>query len=348
MITGDNALTARAVAAEIGIMEPGDEVVTGAELEKLPDAELKRRIRSLRVFARVWPEQKLKIVRALQESGEVTAMTGDGVNDAPALKKADIGVAMGITGTEVAKETSDVVLTDDNFATIVHAIKEGRVIFDNIRKFIMYLLACNVGEIFCIFVPILAGLHSPLRPVQILLVNLVTDGLVALSLGVDAPEPGIMKRRPRRVRTGVLSNRDIIFIMYNAAFITLAVMLAYLVGMRMGGRETGMTMAFVTLCLDEIWRAYSFRSASRSFWQINPFTNLFLIGACFSSIAIVLAVVLVEPLQRVFGCAPLSLKEWGFALLFSFVTFVAVECWKVARRIVRARRSRAVAHHAGA
>ncbi len=351
MITGDNPTTARAVAADIGMLRPGDEVITGQELEKLSDEELKLRVRRIRVFARVWPEQKLRIVNALQENGEVVAMTGDGVNDAPALRQADIGVAMGITGTEVAKETSDVVLADDNFATIVHAIREGRVIFDNIRKFVMYLLACNVGEIFAIFVPILMGLSSPLRPVQILLVNLVTDGVVALSLGMDTPEEEIMKRSPRQTAVGIVGRTDIIYIMYNAFFIMSGVILSFVIGSQLGLGEgsktlasanlfgwnvqvtsTGMTMAFVTLCMAELWRAFSFRSFTKNVWQLSPFSNMYLVWACLSSMAIVCATVLIAPLRNVFGNAELTGKEWACALLFSLVPFTATEIWSLVRR----------------
>ncbi len=339
MITGDNATTAKAVAADIGMLQPGDEVITGQELEKLSDEELKLRVRKIRVFARVWPEQKLRIVKALQENGEVVAMTGDGVNDAPALRKADIGVAMGITGTEVAKETSDVVLADDNFATIVHAIREGRVIFDNIRKFIMYLLACNVGEIFAIFIPILMGLSSPLRPVQILLVNLVTDGVVALSLGVDPPEKGIMQRKPRTAGGGIVGRGDVVFILYGAVFITTAVLCSYLMGRRLGGPgevglKTGMTMAFVTLCMEEILRAFRFRSLTKNVWQLNPFSNMYLIWACLGSAAIVFITVVFAPLREVFGNTALNGTEWAYALLFALIPFTATEVWTLVRRKV--------------
>ena len=216
MVTGDNPVTARAIAEELGMFSPQDLVITGQELDSFSPEELKTKIKKIRVFARVWPEQKLKIVEALQANEEVVAMTGDGVNDAPALKKADIGVAMGVSGTEVAKESADMILTDDNFATIVHAIKEGRVIFDNIRKFVVYLLSCNLGEIFTIFIPILVGWHSPLVPVQILLINLVTDGLPALALGMDSPEPDVMMRKPRHPREGIVNSHYMGIVLFNA------------------------------------------------------------------------------------------------------------------------------------
>ncbi len=339
MITGDNALTAHAVAEQVGMLEPGDEVMTGQELEEVSDEELRDCVHSIRVFARVWPEQKMKIIHALQEGGEVVAMTGDGVNDAPALKKADIGVAMGITGTEVAKETSDMVLADDNFATIVHAVKEGRVIYDNIRKFAMYLLACNVGEILAIFIPIMAKLHSPLRPVQILMVNLVTDGVMALSLGVDTPGPGIMKRKPRPAGTGIVGGRDLSVIFYNAAFISVAVLLAYVGGLRMVGtdaaeaRAVGRTAAFVTLSFAEIWCAFSFRAFGRSFWEINPLTNPYLLGSAALSGLVVILTVLIEPLRGIFGNLPLNADQWTLALGCSFIPFLGLEAWALVRKL---------------
>jgi Ca2+-transporting ATPase len=357
MITGDNLLTAKAIAQDLGLLKPGDEAVTGKELEAMSDEDLAGRIDRLRVFARVWPEQKLRIVQALQHRHEVVAMTGDGVNDAPALKKADIGVAMGITGTDVAKETADVVLTDDNFATIVHAIEQGRVIFDNIRKFVVYLLACNVGEIFVIFIPILLGLHSPLWPVQILLVNLVTDGLPALALGVDAPEPGVMRRRPRSSREGIISSYSLLVVVYTAVFITLGAIGSYLAGIVMQGmadlgagamvtwdqvihmiadgkvdHQAGMTMAFVTLSIAELFRAYSSRSERENFWQINPFTNKQLLWAVAASAAVVTATVLWAPLRELFKNVPLTGAEWAVALGMSLVPFLAYEAWKFVRR----------------
>jgi len=333
MITGDNLLTAKTIAGELGMLRPGDEAITGRELEKISTEELAARIKHIRVFARVWPEQKLKIVRALQADGEVVAMTGDGVNDAPALQKADIGVAMGITGTDVAKGAADVVLADDNFATIVKAIEEGRVIFDNIRKFVTFLLACNFGEIVAIFVPVLVGLGSPLVPVQILLLNLVTDGLPALALGMEAAEPDIMRRRPRRSTEGILSSYFMKVILFNGLLFGAAAVACFVIGLRMGSMETAATMTFVTLAFDELWRAYGWRSARRNFWQCDPRTNLYLVGAVALSALIVAATVAIEPLQGIFGTTSLTAEQWAVAMAFSLVPFTAYEIWKFVYRL---------------
>jgi Ca2+-transporting ATPase len=333
MVTGDNAATARAIAEQLGMLGAGEQVVSGTELEGMSDEELARRIGGIRVFARVHPEQKLRIVQAFQARGEVVAVTGDGVNDAPAIKRADIGVAMGITGTDVAKETADMVLADDNYATIVHAIEQGRAIFDNIRKFVLYLLACNVGEVLVVFVPILLGLASPLAPVQILLINLITDGLPALALGVDPPEPGVMRRRPRKAREGIVGALHLRVIVFNAVFIAVAVIGSFLVGRRWDlpiGQEDRVaeTMAFITLALAELSRAYSFRSETRNFWRIDPRTNPQLLLALATSALIAVATVVVGPLREVFSTAALSGGQWAVAIGCSLIPFAAFEVYK--------------------
>lgn len=329
MITGDGALTAWAIARELGMSTSEDEILVGQELEHLSREELRERIKRVRVFARVWPEQKLRIVEALQENGEIVAMTGDGVNDAPALKRADIGIAMGITGTDVAREVADMVLADDNFATIVQAIKEGRVIFDNIRKFVVYLLSCNLGEIGAVFIPILLGLSRPLVPVQILLVNLVTDGLPALALGVEAPEPDLMARRPRRPQEGIVTPLYMRTILFGATFITLAVVLAFVLGERLWGLHTARTVAFVTLSFGELWRAYSFRSERLNVWRVDPRTNLFLLEACAISLGVILASVLVPFLRGIFDTHLLTFSQWMFAVIFSLISFFVFELRKI-------------------
>jgi len=337
MVTGDNPATAEAIARDLGMIEPGDECLTGADLAKVEEADLADRIRHIRVFARVWPEQKLKIVRALQAEGEVVAMTGDGVNDAPALQQADIGVAMGLTGTDVAKGAADIILTDDNFATIVRAVAEGRVIFDNIRKFIIYLLACNLGEVLAVLVPVLIGLGTPLLPVQILLINLVTDGLPALALGVDCPEPDVMERRPRRSTEGILVPRLIVLILFNAGFIGLAVILSFHLGFRSGGIDVARTMAFITLGLAELVRAFSFRSTRRNVWQIDPRTNLYLVGACVLSAGVLLAAALIPGARDVCRTAPLTAGQWALALVLCLIPTAAYELWKVLGRVAGRR-----------
>jgi len=333
MVTGDNIRTAEAIARDLGMLEEGDECLTSQDLREIPEADLAARIRRVRVFARVWPEQKLTIVRALQSDGEVVAMTGDGVNDAPALQQADIGVAMGITGTDVAQAAADVVLTDDNFATIVEAVEQGRIIFDNIRKFVTYLLSCNLGEILAVMVPVMLGLGAPLVPVQILLINLVTDGLPALALGVDHPEPDIMARRPRRTGEGILTRELMGLIGYNALFIGLAVVLAYGIGRGMGGVAVGRTMAFMTLGVDELLRAFSSRSVRRNLWHIDPRTNLALLAACVLSAGILLVAVLVPAAQHVCHTVSLTGGQWATALALSAIPLAALEAWKVVRRL---------------
>jgi Ca2+-transporting ATPase len=338
MITGDALPTAKAIAAELGLLEPGDECVTGRDLEAWSPDHLRGHIGRTRVFARVWPEQKLRIVEALQSSGEIVAMTGDGVNDAPALQRADIGVAMGVTGTDVAKGAADLVLMDDNFATIVEAIREGRVIFDNIRKFVTYLLACNLGELLAILVPVAIGLGVPLVPVQILLINLVTDGLPAMALGMDAPGPDIMRRRPRPPKEGILTRHLCAMIGFNAVFIALAVILAFWLGTRSGDAAAGRTMAFVTLALAELARAWSARSETQNVWRLDPRTNLYLAGACLLSAAIVLAAVVMGPLRTLFGTCTLDGGQWATVLALSLVPLAAYEAWKAGWRLTRKQR----------
>jgi Ca2+-transporting ATPase len=334
MVTGDNVHTAEAIARNLGMLDEGDECLTGTALAEVQESDLAARIRRIRVFARVWPEQKLVIVRALQGDGQVVAMTGDGVNDAPALQQADVGVAMGQAGTDVARSAADVVLTDDNFTTIVEAVRQGRVIFDNIRKFVTYLLACNLGEILAVLVPVLIGLGTPLLPVQILLINLVTDGLPALALGMDPPEPDIMARPPRRTTEGILTPGLLGFIGFNAVFIGLALVLSFWLGLADGGEKVGRTMAFVTLALSELVRAFSSRSFRRNVWQINPLTNLYLLGACVASAAILLAAVLVPAAQSVCHTVDLTSGQWATALGLCVIPLAAMEAWKAGWRMV--------------
>ena len=275
MITGDHPLTAKAVAHELGISKNG-QIVTGPELEAMDDAELERVMESIEVCARVSPTHKLRIVTALQKRGQIVAMTGDGVNDAPALKKADIGIAMGITGTDVSKEAAAMTLTDDNFASIVAAVEEGRGIFSNIKKYLMYLLSSNVGEIGLMAGATLAGLPLPLSAVQILYVNLATDGLPALALAVDPPEEDLMRRPPRDPRTGIFT-RPVVMLMLVGGLWSTIVNLSLFVWALNSGRsvQEAMTMTFVSLVLIQFFKAYNFRSDRHSVLR-RPFANKWL------------------------------------------------------------------------
>jgi len=273
MITGDHKLTASAIAKDLNISDTG-EAVDGREIEAMDDKALAKAANSVNVYARVSPAHKVRIVSALQKNGEISSMTGDGVNDAPALKKADIGVAMGIVGTDVSKEAADMVLTDDNFTTIVKAVESGRVIYQNIRKFVAYLISCNIGEVLLIFVAILLGWGSPLLPLQILWVNLVTDTLPAFALGLEQKEEDVMKRPPIDKDANIIDRFMGITIAFQSVFLATAVLLSYQIGLAQdGGYAMGTTFAFITLIVGELLRTFSARSEKRSIFSMNPFTN---------------------------------------------------------------------------
>jgi len=338
MITGDYAQTARAIAQQIGLIGPEDPVRSGSELQAMSDAELDAEVRRTLVYARVSPEHKLRIVEALQRNGDIVAMTGDGVNDAPALKKADIGVAMGITGTDVAKEASDMVLTDDNYASIVAAVEQGRIIYSNIRKFVYYLLSCNIAEIMVIFLAIMANLSSPLTAIQLLWLNLITDGAPALALGVEKGEPDIMERPPRPPKEPVINRSMWVGIAVQTVAITAAVLTAYLIGLRKFSHLETMphTMAFVTLSFSELLRAFTSRSERRSIFEIGLLSNRYMFYAVGSSLLLLLAVVYVPFLQPVFGTAPLGWAQWEIVLPLLLVPSIAAEITKwVMRRVTR-------------
>ncbi|MFH1906180.1 MAG: cation-translocating P-type ATPase [Chloroflexota bacterium] len=320
MITGDHPLTAQAVARELGLLKAG-RVVTGAELEAMSEAEFEREVENIEVYARVSPAHKLRVVTALQKNGHIVAMTGDGVNDAPALKKADIGVAMGITGTDVTKEASAMTLTDDNFASIVAAVEEGRGIFGNIKKYLMYLLSSNIGEIGLMAGAALLGLPLPLTAVQILYVNLATDGLPALALAVDPPEPDLMHRKPRNHRTGIFT-RPVITLMTVGGLWSMLVNLCLFGWALSSGRSAAeaMTMTFVSLVLIQFLKAYNFRSDRLSVLN-RPFANRWLNWAISWEIVLLFAVVYVPSLHKPFGTFNLTLVDWaivvGLALTIS-------------------------------
>ncbi|HEY9836545.1 MAG TPA: cation-transporting P-type ATPase, partial [Vampirovibrionales bacterium] len=317
MITGDHQLTAQAIAQDLGIAKEGDHVLTGQQLERLSQTELEQEVESVSIYARVSPEHKLRIVQALQTRHEFVAMTGDGVNDAPALKQADIGVAMGITGTDVSKEASDMILLDDNFATIVQAVEEGRVVYTNIRRFIKYILGSNIGEVLTIAAAPLIGLGGvPLSPLQILWMNLVTDGLPALALAMEPAEPNVMKRPPYDPRESIFARGlglymvriGIILAILSIALMTWAYNHAQTVE---GNPERWKTMVFTTLCLAQMGHALAIRSNTRLTIQLNPFSNPYILAAVSLTSVLQLMLIYVEPLRNFFGTHLLSpLELW--------------------------------------
>ncbi len=331
MVTGDYKDTAEAIARDIGLLTPGGLVLTGAEIEKLSDEELAGKTENLQVCCRVSPQHKTKIVDALKARGHVVAMTGDGVNDAPALKRANIGVAMGITGTDVAKQTADMVLTDDNYASIVAAIEQGRIIYSNIRKFVYFLLACNVGEILIIFGAMLFGMPIPLRPVQLLWLNLVSDGAPALALGLEKGDPDIMKHSPRPPKEPVINRDMAIGIGVVAVVDTIAILMAFYLGLQRypGHIEAAQTIAFVALCTSELLRAFTARSEYHSIFSIGVFSNRWMVWAVGVSFLLVMMVVYVPFLRPFFDTVPLTLDDWLFMVPFFFASPIAMELLKV-------------------
>ena len=333
MITGDHQDTAVAIAKELDIWRPGDGILTGIQLEKMNQDDLRKQVTAITVYARVSPEHKLRIVDALKADGQVVAMTGDGVNDAPALKRADIGAAMGITGTEVAKEASDMVLLDDNFATIVNAVEEGRTIYSNIRKSIQYMLSCNTGEIMAIFSSILLGLGSPLTPIQILWLNLVTDGPPALALGLEPSAKGVMNKPPRKPQEGVFAGgvgRDILI---QGATIGLLSLASYWLALRWGRTlEEAHTMAFVFMAFSQLVHSFNVRSLDQSLFTIGFFTNKSLVMAFILSILMQLAVVFVPFLRGIFETAMLKPGDWTVVIVLSLIPLVIAEISKLIQR----------------
>lgn len=331
MVTGDYKDTAEAIAREIGLLTADGVVLTGPEIEKLSDEELAAKTDKLQVCCRVSPQHKTRIVDALKARDHVVAMTGDGVNDAPALKRANIGVAMGITGTDVTKQTADMVLTDDNYASIVAAIEQGRIIYSNIRKFVYFLLACNAGEILIIFGSMLLGLPIPLRPVQLLWLNLVSDGAPALALGMEKGDPDIMKQAPRPPKEPVINRDMAIGISVIGVVDAIAILLVFYFALQRypGHLEAAQTIAFATLCTSELIRAYTARSEYHSVFFIGVFSNKWMNWAVMASFLLVLAVVYVPFLNPFFDTVPLTLDDWLFMLPFFFASPIAMELVKL-------------------
>lgn len=332
MITGDHKLTAVSIAKELDIFQEGEKVLTGDELDKMDDRSLEKVAGNVSVYARVSPKHKLMIVRALKKLGNIVAMTGDGVNDAPAIKEADIGVSMGQTGTDVTKEASAMVLLDDNFATIIAAIEEGRVIYNNIRKFIRYMLACNIGEVLNMFIGMLAGLPVPLLPIQILWVNLVTDGLPAVALGFDPPEKNVMKRPPREPDESIFSHGLAAIILTRGILIGLTTLAVYVTMLHFTADiSLARTGAFVTLMLIQLIHVFECKSETRSIFQIPLLNNIYLVFAVLISLVMILAVVYIPSLQGIFKTVPLGLNDWFIVGGMSFLVPVAASLF-LARR----------------
>src|SRR5512134_528293 len=331
MVTGDHKDTAEAIAREIGILTPGGLVLTGPQIEAMNDTELAANADKLQVCCRVSPQHKTRIVDAMKANGHVAAMTGDGVNDAPALKRANIGVAMGITGTDVSKQTADMVLTDDNFASIVAAIEQGRIIYSNIRKFVYFLLACNVGEILIIFGAMLFGMPIPLRPVHLLWLNLVSDGAPALALGMEKGDQDIMKHPPRPPKEPVINRDMAIGIGVIALVDALAILTVFWLGLQRypTSLEAAQTVAFVTLCVSELVRAFTARSEYHSIFSIGVFSNKWMVWAVGASLMLVLLVVYVPFLQPFFDTVPLTLDDWLMMAPFFVASALAMELLKL-------------------
>jgi len=350
MVTGDYAATAAAVAREIGILRPNGRVISGAEIEAMDDEALRKIIHEVDVCARVAPNHKVRIVEALKARGEVVSMTGDGVNDAPALKRANIGVAMGITGTDVTKQTADMVLTDDNYVSIVSAIEQGRIIYSNIRKFVYFLISCNLAEISIIFLATLFGWPSPLTAIQLLWLNLLTDGAPALALGMEKGDPDIMDRPPRPPEEPVINKEMLVGTAVQAIAITSAVLIAYWRGMNWEAGQgmgadvaTAETMAFVTLSLSELLRAYTSRSERYPLLKLGIFTNKYMQYAVGLSILLILPVVYIPGLQPIFGTVPLTAAEWMLILPLVLVPSVANEVQKYIMNYIDRRKREALA-----
>lgn len=319
MITGDHSLTAEAIAHQLGILPRGGKVMTGQQLTQFSDDDLDKEVDQIYVYARVSPEHKLRIVKSLQRKGHVVAMTGDGVNDAPAIKAADIGIAMGITGTDVTKEASALILSDDNFSTIVAAIEEGRNIYENIRKFIRYLLASNVGEILTMFFAMMAGLPLPLLPIQILWVNLVTDGLPAMALGVDQAEKDLMEHKPRSAKENIFARRLGWKIISRGVLIGLCTLAAFWITLRIDPHNPAhlvkaQSVAFATLVMAQLIHVFDCRS-SRSIFHRNPLQNKYLVLAVISSVVLLLGVMYIPQLQPIFKTTALDLREWALVIV---------------------------------
>jgi Ca2+-transporting ATPase len=329
MITGDHSITAGAIAVSLGIMEDGDEVISGTQIDNLTDSELAEKVKTVNVFARVSPEHKVRIVTAIKENGNIAAMTGDGVNDAPSLKKADIGIAMGITGTDVSKEAADMILTDDNFVSIVGAVEQGRTIYGNIRKVTSYLLSCNIGEILIILVAIIAGLPVPLVATQLLFVNLLTDAFPAFALGMEGKERGVMKRPPRDPKEPIINRNMRGSVAFRAIFLCIGSLGAFLYGLHFHDYATAISMCFFTLVAGELLVSFSAKTESFTGFGKTIFSNKFLNISMALSMGILFAVMYVPFLNLLFNTVPLNPVQLGIASAFVLVPIAGSELSKL-------------------
>ncbi len=344
MVTGDHKITAKAIGEELGILGPADKIIDGAEFGAMTREELENQIEDIRIFARVSPANKVDIVEALKKNRHIVAMTGDGINDAPSLKKADIGVAMGIVGTDVSKESSDMILTDDNFATIVKAVKQGRVIYDNLKKFILFLLSCNISEVLLMFISILAGdyifylmtgqrgfLYIPLLPVQILWMNLITDGLPAMALGIDPPEKDIMNRKAVKKKEHILSRRGLYTILWQGIILTMGALFVYFAGPILFStqdlsydREIFQTSVFTTLVITQLLHTFNFRFEDKGIFRRNILENKYLDLAVIVSILLQIGIIYIPWLQGVFKTASLGLYHWILIIACSVISVLII------------------------
>lgn len=344
MVTGDHKLTARAIGEELGILGSKDKIIDGTEFDLMTKEELEKQIEHIRIFARVSPSNKVGIVEALKKNQHIVAMTGDGINDAPSLKKADIGVAMGIVGTDVSKESGDMILTDDNFATIVKAIKQGRVIYDNLKKFILFLLSCNISEVLLMFISIVIGdyifyiitgerglLYIPLLPVQILWMNLVTDGLPAMALGIDPPEKNIMDRKATKRKEQILSRRGLIMILWQGLVLTSGALFIYFAGPLffnnhdlLYDREIFQTSVFTTLVITQLLHTFNFRFENKGIFRKHIFENKFLNLAIIVSVLLQIGIIYIPWLQNVFKTAGLNLYHWMLIIASSVIPVLII------------------------
>lgn len=327
MITGDHIATAKAIANDLGILRKNDLCITGKELDQISQKDLEKNIMKYSVFARVTPEHKVKIVKAFQSTGAVVAMTGDGVNDAPALKNADIGISMGLNGTDVAKNASDMVLADDNFSTIVEAVKYGRNIFDNIKKAVHFLIATNIGEIATIFFGLILGLKSPLLAIQLLWINLVTDSFPAIALGLDPAEKNIMKKKPRNSRKSLFADGLWTQIITEGLMLGVLTLVAFYIGYNKFGLEVARTMAFVSLGMLELVHVFNIRS-EESIFRTNIFSNKYLIGAFVLGTVLQISVVVIPSLAQIFEVKPLNGIQWLYTITISLLPIVIMELQK--------------------